>query len=1011
MKTENKLKNYKMKRILSLLFILAASLICAGQIQANVFADDVTYTSEAISDMVYTSANHKILDVDKDKVYAIDCTMAVQGWPKTEGFEYEKYFWFTVANFHRIDSQEDYVYAPDYLSMPEEDYVTEAINTSYANPPRAAQENSCHTIFEAFDPNYRNTWASYGDGLASTNFIPNTHSTIIKYGYDNPGNQIFGNGDVTFVQEGEQLKVRIPFMFAQNVGNAAYLDEDYDPLVRSKVEPDLSQEQAENLTPTFRIMDFCYMDTSTGHCVPVSGGGTNIEIVDKSIGSGEPYTYVLEIAAAATLKDGSPLKSKQIHLNYRICPPSIPNANTISITCLEDERHGSAGLLMGNTASKAAIDAMFAAAIGRDDCYQSAGSLSFMSCETMESTENFITKGYKTIFEDFLRVNFSEDTRGALEQANGTMRKVANSFLIVILVVIIISQVSGIGISNYGVKSMLPRLIFYAILVNLSFYLCLAGIDFATILAKFIEDAFSQAPAGAPNTIGTETVVWVVAIIGVAAGAIVAVTDTAAVIPALIGLLGIAIGIIFLFVILAVRQALIILLVAISPLAIMCNVLPGTRSLFNKWMDAFKGALLAYPIVTGLVYGGAYASALYGTSHGTGIAGILHAMMGAAIAIAPVFAAPNAMKASLGAVNGMIGKAQGMLTGGLKGAAGRGLSHSAIARRADRQKQERDNNAAFKAQERQHGIDQKTMADIGKKMEKGTATAKDINRLRLATQRENARDAGNSQAFDAAVRNMSTDEMQDWIRNNGSSGDYETIGGMQNAMARKLAASGDTAALKNMEWSKHMTTKDATGLASTKMGAFKQAGDMTSYLAEKNVVQNNGDLLHTVSDPSQMVSTGEMKSALEGEGDDFLSSMAKRNPQAFDQFMDSLNMNGQSIEKVAKPEQLRSLLLNSGGLSGTSQAHIAQTIERMNRNGDPKLAQVFSNIGANDIPKMGSSVFGAAAKYGHMDHAINQLMDGEGKQFQGQTGAETQAIINDRRRGSNTDPTPYNPLA
>ena len=47
---------------------------------------------------------------------------------------------------------------------------------------------------------------------------------------------------------------------------------------------------------------------------------------------------------------------------------------------------------------------------------------------------------------------------------------------------IIISQLTGFGISNYGIKKMLPRLIIAAILVNLSIYICQIAVDLSNIL-------------------------------------------------------------------------------------------------------------------------------------------------------------------------------------------------------------------------------------------------------------------------------------------------------------------------------------------------------------------------------------------------------------------------------------------------------------------------------------------------------------------------------------------------
>ena len=52
------------------------------------------------------------------------------------------------------------------------------------------------------------------------------------------------------------------------------------------------------------------------------------------------------------------------------------------------------------------------------------------------------------------------------------MRNISNVAFIVAFLVIIYSQLTSVGISNYGVKKMIPRLVIAAVLVTLSFTIC-----------------------------------------------------------------------------------------------------------------------------------------------------------------------------------------------------------------------------------------------------------------------------------------------------------------------------------------------------------------------------------------------------------------------------------------------------------------------------------------------------------------------------------------------------------
>ena len=79
------------------------------------------------------------------------------------------------------------------------------------------------------------------------------------------------------------------------------------------------------------------------------------------------------------------------------------------------------------------------------------------------------------------------------------MRNISNVAFIVAFLVIIYSQLTSIGISNYGVKKMIPRLVIAAVLVNLSFTFCAILLDLSNIAGYTFQDAFM----GIKNTIST----------------------------------------------------------------------------------------------------------------------------------------------------------------------------------------------------------------------------------------------------------------------------------------------------------------------------------------------------------------------------------------------------------------------------------------------------------------------------------------------------------------------------
>lgn len=69
---------------------------------------------------------------------------------------------------------------------------------------------------------------------------------------------------------------------------------------------------------------------------------------------------------------------------------------------------------------------------------------------------------------------------------------------IIAFLAIIVSQVTGMGINNYGIKKMLPRLVVAAIAVNVSYYICQLIVDLTNILGYEIQNAL----AGISNSPG-----------------------------------------------------------------------------------------------------------------------------------------------------------------------------------------------------------------------------------------------------------------------------------------------------------------------------------------------------------------------------------------------------------------------------------------------------------------------------------------------------------------------------
>ena len=181
------------------------------------------------------------------------------------------------------------------------------------------------------------------------------------------------------------------------------------------------------------------------------------------------------------------------------------------------------------------------------------------------------------------------------------IRDIANIVFIIVFLIIIYSQVSGLGISNYGIKKLLPKLLMTIVLVNISFYLCSVLVDISNVIGSSSFNFITSLGGGGSGPEGgwaTKGNWWT--------GAAAAVLGTATAFFVLGSLVS---GLVFVVVtatvtvfLLGARQALVIFTIILSPLAFVALLLPSTEGLFKKWWGFFKTLLFLYPAI-GLLYG------------------------------------------------------------------------------------------------------------------------------------------------------------------------------------------------------------------------------------------------------------------------------------------------------------------------------------------------------------------------------------------------------------------------
>ena len=289
---------------------------------------------------------------------------------------------------------------------------------------------------------------------------------------------------------------------------------------------------------------------------------------------------------------------------------------------------------------------------------------------------NWLADGIDLMYsalQEFLKTKPLETTNqnSGIYLAWVIMRNISNVAFIVAFLVIIYSQLTSVGISNYGVKKMLPRLVIAAVLVNLSFTFCAVLLDLSNVTGYAFQDAFM----GIKNTISTvgentgvgwtwsELIVMILSNGALAGGVVATVAMGAELLPlALSALVGIGLVLLLVLLIMAARQALIVILIIISPLAFVCYLLPGTEKWFKKWRDLFFTMLVFFPAFA-VIFGGAQLAGIIIIQNATGANGGIMQILGMAVQVIPLALTPIVLKLS----GGVLGKFAGFVNDKNKG--------------------------------------------------------------------------------------------------------------------------------------------------------------------------------------------------------------------------------------------------------------------------------------------------------------------------------------------------------
>ena len=228
-----------------------------------------------------------------------------------------------------------------------------------------------------------------------------------------------------------------------------------------------------------------------------------------------------------------------------------------------------------------------------DQCETSLSGFGWLICPAVGLLSDFTDQFYGWIDATLQWTLLTNpDINSGVRNTWQQFLNIANILFAIAFLIMIYSMATSTGLSNYDVKKMLPRLIVVAIAVNTSFYLCAALVDISNIVGSGIRGlvgSIGSATYVSPGSSPWDAVAGTAAVIAIAISAILFLGS------------GIA-ALIIIFASIIFRQMALVLIIVISPLAIVCYMLPNTQKWFQQWWNMFVKLLLVYPMF-GLVWG------------------------------------------------------------------------------------------------------------------------------------------------------------------------------------------------------------------------------------------------------------------------------------------------------------------------------------------------------------------------------------------------------------------------
>ncbi len=288
-----------------------------------------------------------------------------------------------------------------------------------------------------------------------------------------------------------------------------------------------------------------------------------------------------------------------------------------------------------------------------ETCESEGGDLAWLLCPVLYMLDggiNFLSDG----IEGLLDISKSTYNNDSVIQIWQVMRNIALLILIPMMLLMVIGTALEFGpFDAYTVKKALPRMFFAVMFIVLSLPITQFFVNLSNVVGRGLEglilsatnspESLAQLYSGAGGLLFSGMVVTGVAVAGLTGFITFGVLGSLAFVTFIALLIG--------YLILVVRELLIIVLIMVAPLAILVWIFPDNDKLWKIWKSTFIALLMMFPIIILLLTSGKVFASVISDTQNDFTAFFLKVIA----FVAPLFFIPATFKYGLGVFGNIAG--------------------------------------------------------------------------------------------------------------------------------------------------------------------------------------------------------------------------------------------------------------------------------------------------------------------------------------------------------------------